>query len=75
MKSIALMGLGTMGSGMARRLIGAGFPVIVWNRTRESAEGFPSVAATPREAAAQVDVVTLKTSGARCASRGTRTHS
>ena len=52
MKSIALMGLGAMGSGMARRLIGAGYPVVVYNRSRARTEGFPTVASTPREAAA-----------------------
>jgi 3-hydroxyisobutyrate dehydrogenase len=61
MKSVALMGLGTMGSGMARHLLRAGFPLTVYNRTAARAEEFAregaKVAATPREAAAGVDVV------------------
>src|SRR3954466_5719781 len=49
---IAFLGLGIMGSRMARNLRGAGFDVVVWNRTRARADelGEP-VAATPREAA------------------------
>ena len=58
---VALIGLGLMGSGMARRLLGAGFPLTVYNRNREraaplAAEG-AHVAASPREAAARADVV------------------
>jgi 3-hydroxyisobutyrate dehydrogenase len=50
-----------MGSGMARRLLGAGFPLTVYNRNREralplAAEG-AHVAASPREAAARADLV------------------
>ncbi len=30
---VAFLGLGTMGSGMARRLLGAGFPLTVYNRS------------------------------------------
>ena len=58
---VALIGLGLMGSGMARRLLGAGFPLAVYNRKRERAASLASegahVAATPREAAARADVV------------------
>jgi 3-hydroxyisobutyrate dehydrogenase len=61
MKSVALMGLGTMGSGMARRLMGAGFPLAVYNRTRSRAESLgqegAAIASTPRQAAAGADVV------------------
>src|SRR5215211_7381252 len=48
---IAFLGLGIMGSRMARNLRGTGFDVVVWNRTRARADklGEP-VAATPREA-------------------------
>jgi 3-hydroxyisobutyrate dehydrogenase len=58
---VALIGLGLMGSGMARRLLGAGFPLTVYNRSREraaplAAEG-AHVASSPREAAARADVV------------------
>ena len=53
---VALLGLGLMGSGMARRLLAAGFPLAVYNRTASrvaplAAEG-AQAAASPREAAA-----------------------
>jgi 3-hydroxyisobutyrate dehydrogenase-like beta-hydroxyacid dehydrogenase len=53
---VAFLGLGIMGSRMARNLRSAGFDVVVWNRTRSRAEelGEP-VAATPREAAEGAD--------------------
>jgi 3-hydroxyisobutyrate dehydrogenase len=58
---VALIGLGLMGSGMARRLLGAGFPLTLYNRNPEriaplAAEG-AQAAASPREAAARADVV------------------
>jgi 3-hydroxyisobutyrate dehydrogenase len=59
--NIALLGLGIMGGGMARRLLGAGFPLTVYNRNRARTEALAGagarVAATPREAAAGADVV------------------
>lgn len=36
--TVALLGTGTMGAGMARNLAAAGLPLRVWNRTREKAE-------------------------------------
>ncbi len=61
MQSVAFLGLGTMGSGMARRLLSAGFPVTVYNRTAARAESLAAadakVAASPREAASGADVV------------------
>jgi len=61
MTKIAFNGLGTMGSGMAARLISAGFDVTVYNRTPERAqhlrEAGARVAATPAEAAADADAV------------------
>jgi 3-hydroxyisobutyrate dehydrogenase len=58
---VALIGLGVMGTGMARRLLGAGFPLSVYNRNPERAaplvaEG-AQAAASPREAAARADVI------------------
>ena len=49
---VAFLGLGIMGSRMARNLRAAGFDVVVWNRTRARADelGEP-IAATPEEAA------------------------
>jgi len=53
-KSVALLGLGTMGRGMAANLLKGGFPLAVWNRTRARAEPFVDqgarVADTPAEA-------------------------
>jgi 3-hydroxyisobutyrate dehydrogenase len=58
---VALIGLGLMGSGMARRLLGAGFALTVWNRNPERAKAIAGegahLAATPREAASRADVV------------------
>ena len=53
--SIALLGTGTMGGGMAANLLKAGFPLTVYNRTRAKAEPFAAqgahVADTPAAAA------------------------
>lgn len=61
MESIAYLGLGTMGSGMAANLIKAGYPVTVWNRTVEKAEPLVNLgaeqASTPKEAVADVNVI------------------
>jgi 3-hydroxyisobutyrate dehydrogenase len=58
---VALLGLGLMGMGMAGRLLDAGFPISVWNRTPEKAEPLAKrgaqVARSPREAAAGAAVV------------------
>ena len=53
--SVAVLGLGTMGSGMAANLLKACFPLTVYNRTAARAEAFESagvrVAKTPADAA------------------------
>ncbi len=58
---IALLGLGTMGSGMARRLLLSGFPLTVFNRNAQKAQPFAAenvrVAASPSEAASDADVI------------------
>src|SRR6185437_11567993 len=58
MEKIAFIGLGIMGSPMARRLLAAGYPLTVWNRTASRAEPFQaegaSVAASPAEAVREV---------------------
>ena len=58
---VALLGLGTMGSGMAGRLLAAKFEITVFNRTREKsmafAKGGASVAASPAEAAKSAEVI------------------
>jgi len=58
---VALLGIGTMGRGMAATLLKAGFPLTVYNRTREKAEPLAAqgatIAGTPAEAAKGADVV------------------
>lgn len=60
-QTVALLGLGTMGSGMASNLLKAGFPLRVYNRTRSKAEPLADQGATvvgsPEEAARGADVV------------------
>jgi 3-hydroxyisobutyrate dehydrogenase len=54
-ETIALLGTGIMGAAMGRRLLGAGFAVRAWNRTRTKAEPLgeagATVAGSPAEAA------------------------
>lgn len=58
---VALLGIGTMGRGMAANLLKAGFALTVYNRTRSKAEPLASQGAvivnTPAEAARGADVV------------------
>jgi 3-hydroxyisobutyrate dehydrogenase-like beta-hydroxyacid dehydrogenase len=58
---VAVVGLGAMGSRVARRLLEAGHDLVVWNRTPEKAEPLVEAgavaAATPAEAAAPAEVV------------------
>jgi len=59
--SVAFVGLGKMGAGMARNIQSKGFPLTVYNRTAEKAQPLVDQGATavrtPREAAASADVV------------------
>src|SRR5579883_32314 len=61
MTHIGFCGLGIMGSGMAKRLLRAGFEITVYNRGAARAEELrqagASVAAAPSEAAANADFV------------------
>ncbi len=58
---VAVLGLGLMGGGMARRLLAAGFSVAVFNRSRAKADALAAagaqVASTPRAAAAGANVI------------------
>jgi 3-hydroxyisobutyrate dehydrogenase len=58
---IAFLGLGLMGSGMAARLLAAGYPLTVWNRTRERtgplAELGATVAESPAGAAEGAEII------------------
>jgi 3-hydroxyisobutyrate dehydrogenase-like beta-hydroxyacid dehydrogenase len=56
---IAFLGVGLMGGPMARHLIGAGYSLTAWNRTRAKAETLAGarVSDTPRAAVTGADVV------------------
>ena len=58
---VAILGLGTMGAGMAGRLLAASFPLSVYNRNADRAKPYAergaSVASSPREAASQAEIV------------------
>jgi 3-hydroxyisobutyrate dehydrogenase-like beta-hydroxyacid dehydrogenase len=58
---VGLVGLGNMGTAIAERLLDAGVPLVVSNRTADKAENFASlgarVARTPEGLVEQVDVV------------------
>ncbi|MFJ9992034.1 NAD(P)-binding domain-containing protein [Pseudomonas putida] len=46
MSTIAVLGLGAMGTRMARQLIGAGHSLVVWNRTPDAAQALVALGAT-----------------------------
>jgi 3-hydroxyisobutyrate dehydrogenase len=58
---VAVLGLGTMGAGMARRLLDKGFAVDVWNRSNDSTIALAGVGATGHadavKAVTSVDIV------------------
>jgi 3-hydroxyisobutyrate dehydrogenase len=60
-ENVALLGLGTMGAGMATNLLKAGFSLSVYNRTAAKAQALISVgarfASTPAEAARDASVI------------------
>lgn len=59
--NVAILGLGIMGAGMARRLLSANFPLAVYNRNREKCIAFANdgafLAATPHEAASRSQII------------------
>jgi 3-hydroxyisobutyrate dehydrogenase len=59
--TVALLGTGTMGAGMAANIARAGMPLRVWNRSRDKAEPLAdlgaTVADTPAEAVRGADIV------------------
>ena len=59
--TVGLIGLGNMGTAVAERLLDAGYPLVVHNRTREKAEALgtlgAAVATTPAELVERVDVI------------------
>ncbi|MEO7581342.1 MAG: NAD(P)-dependent oxidoreductase [Massilia sp.] len=57
---VAVLGLGLMGAGMARKLVEAGYTVAVYNRNPHKAapfEGIARIAESPREAARGADFI------------------
>jgi 3-hydroxyisobutyrate dehydrogenase len=62
-RTVGFLGAGLMGSPMVRHLLGAGFRVCVWNRTRAKLDPLitagASAASTPAEAADGADVLCL----------------
>lgn len=61
MDTVALLGLGIMGGGIAQNLLRAGFPLRVYNRTAAKAQPLAAqgalVAASPREAAQGAQII------------------
>jgi len=59
--TVGLIGLGLMGGPMGRNLLRAGFPLVVWNRTKAKADELvregAKLAADPRGVAEQADVL------------------
>ena len=58
---IGFVGLGTMGTVMCQRLMGAGYPLTVWNRSEAAGAALVKAGATwagsPKDVAAATDVV------------------
>jgi 3-hydroxyisobutyrate dehydrogenase len=73
MQRIAVIGLGIMGGGIARNLLKAGYPLTVYNRTKEKSHNLIEAGATwapsPGEAARDADIV-ICVVGDDAASRG-----
>ncbi|MGA2489953.1 MAG: NAD(P)-binding domain-containing protein, partial [Anaerolineales bacterium] len=61
MLTVGYIGLGLMGKSIARNILKAGFPLIVYNRSRAAVDELVTEGAkgagSPAEVAAQVDVV------------------
>jgi 3-hydroxyisobutyrate dehydrogenase-like beta-hydroxyacid dehydrogenase len=61
MKTIAVIGIGIMGNGIAANFLKAKYPVIVWNRTQSRLKPLQKlgaiVAKTPQEATQKADIV------------------
>ncbi len=57
--SAGVLGLGIIGSRVARRLHDAGFPLAVWNRTLRSFDGLPAPEHSPADVAAKADILQI----------------
>ncbi len=60
-ETVGFIGLGIMGRGMAHNILKAGFPLVVWNRTRSRMtpllEAGARGASSPADLAAQADII------------------
>lgn len=75
-ESVSIIGLGQMGSALARAYINAGHQVTVWNRTPGKAEPFQGqakVAATPAEACGESDLTIISVSNYEASDQVLRT--
>jgi 3-hydroxyisobutyrate dehydrogenase-like beta-hydroxyacid dehydrogenase len=62
--TVAVVGLGAMGSRIARRLLGAGHELVVWNRTRGRTADVGALAVqSPAEAARRAEAVITSVTG------------
>jgi 2-hydroxy-3-oxopropionate reductase len=61
MKTVGYIGLGLMGKSIARNILKAGFPLVVYNRSSAAVDELAAVgaqpASSPAEAASQVDII------------------
>ena len=61
MQRIGFIGIGLMGQPMSRRLLAAGYPLMVWNRTKDKAKDLLTAGATwsnsPKALAQSSDIV------------------
>lgn len=61
MKTVGYIGLGIMGKSIARNILKAGFPVVVYNRSKAAMEELAAegavMAASPADVASKVDIV------------------
>jgi 3-hydroxyisobutyrate dehydrogenase len=58
-ETIGFIGLGALGSAVAGRIAGAGYPLLIWNRTPEKAEPLGEFAASPAEVVTRAQKVVL----------------
>lgn len=62
-EKIGFIGLGTMGQGMCKNLLQAGYQLVVWNRTTEKAQAISTlgahIAENPRQVANQTNIICI----------------
>ena len=61
LRTVGFIGIGKMGNGMAMNILKKGYPLVIWNRSREKYQNHVEFgaqsAATPKELAEKSDVV------------------